>query len=76
MRGSALGLDNTPRYTYAVAGVPVYLIADPYQGRCQIYTQPKDGDYATVTKIPFGDDVDLTRTVVGLTLKTDEFPRD
>ncbi|MFG3659277.1 hypothetical protein [Streptomyces sp. NPDC047706] len=25
---------------------------------------------------PFGDEVDLTGTVVGLVLKTDEFPRD
>jgi len=61
---------------YATAEVPVYLIADPYQGRCHIYTHPKDGDYATETKVPFGDDVDLGDTVIGLTLKTDEFPRD
>jgi len=69
--------DYGPKKTaYAVAEVPVYLIADPYQGRCHIYTHPKDGDYATETKVPFGDDVDLTDTVIGLTLKTDEFPRD
>ncbi|WP_406476447.1 Uma2 family endonuclease [Streptomyces sp. NBC_01615] len=64
------------KLAYAVADVPVYLIADPYQGRCHIFTHPKDGDYATETKIAFGDAVDLTDTVVGLTLKTDEFPRD
>ena len=28
------------------------------------------------TRVPFGKDVDLTHTVVGLTLRTDEFPRD
>ncbi|WP_055711666.1 Uma2 family endonuclease [Streptomyces torulosus] len=75
-QGTAANDYGPKKLAYAVAGVPVYLIADPYQGRCHVYTQPKDGDYATVTKIPFGDDVDLTRTVVGLTLKTDEFPRD
>jgi Uma2 family endonuclease len=64
------------KLAYALAEVPVYLIADPYQGRCHIFTHPKDDDYATETKIAFGDAVDLTDTVVGLTLKTDEFPRD
>ncbi|MFC4471913.1 Uma2 family endonuclease [Streptomyces xiangluensis] len=69
--------DYGPKKTaYAVAEVPVYLIADPYQGRCHVYTHPKDGDYATETKVAFGGDVDLTDTVVGLTIKTDEFPRD
>ncbi|AJE41215.1 Uma2 family endonuclease [Streptomyces nodosus] len=69
--------DYGPKKTaYALAEVPVYLVVDPYQGRCHLYTQPKDGDYATETKVPFGEDLDLTDTVVGLTLKTDEFPRD
>ncbi|MET9411928.1 Uma2 family endonuclease [Streptomyces sp. NPDC002935] len=64
------------RLTYALAEVPVYLIVDPYQGRCRLFTQPKSGDYTTETKIAFGDDVDLTDTVVGLTVETDAFPRD
>lgn len=69
--------DYGPKMTaYATAEVPVYLIADPYQRRCHVYTQPKNGEYVTETKIDFGDDVDLTGTVVGLTLSTDEFPRD
>lgn len=69
--------DYGPKKTaYAEAEVPVYLIADPYQGRCFLYTHPKNGEYATETKLSFGDDVDLSDTVVGLTLKTDEFPRD
>ncbi|GGJ31504.1 Uma2 family endonuclease [Streptomyces brasiliensis] len=61
---------------YAAAEVSVYLIADPYQARCYLYTHPKDGAYATETKIPFGEDIDLTGTVVGLVLKTDDFPCD
>ncbi|MGW2234168.1 Uma2 family endonuclease [Streptomyces sp. NPDC001759] len=69
--------DYGPKKTaYAVAEVPVYLIADPYQGKCHLFTQPKDGDYVTETTVSFGGDVDLTVTDVGLTLKTDEFPRD
>ncbi|GAA3841368.1 Uma2 family endonuclease [Streptomyces phyllanthi] len=75
-RSTAANDYDAKKTAYALAGVPVYLIADPYQGRCRVYTHPKDGDYATETKASFGDDVDLTDTVVGLTLKTDEFPRD
>ncbi|MEU9170761.1 hypothetical protein AB0D34_23645 [Streptomyces sp. NPDC048420] len=46
------------------------------QGRCHIYTHPKDGDYAEATRVDFGTDLDLTGTVIDLVLKTDEFPRD
>ncbi|MER5546794.1 Uma2 family endonuclease [Streptomyces sp. NPDC001118] len=68
--------DYGPKKTaYAVAEVPVYLIADPYQGRCHVYTHPKGDDYAVTTSVDFGTDVDLTDTVVDLTLKTDAFPR-
>ena len=69
--------DYGPKKTaYATAEVPVYLIADPYQGRCYVHTDPKDGDYATMTRVDFGTDIDLTGTVVDLTLTTDSFPRD
>ncbi|GAA4808302.1 Uma2 family endonuclease [Streptomyces ziwulingensis] len=69
--------DYGPKKTaYAVAEVPVYLVADPYQGKCHVYTQPKDGDYVTETTVGFGHDLDLTGTLLGLTLKTAGFPRD
>ncbi|MGW2646975.1 Uma2 family endonuclease [Streptomyces sp. NPDC001393] len=61
---------------YATAGVPVYLIADPYQGKCHLYTHPKGSEYLTELSIAFGTDLDMTATPVNLTLKTDEFPRD
>ncbi|MEV8020884.1 Uma2 family endonuclease [Streptomyces sp. NPDC086554] len=67
---------GSKKTTYAVAEIPVYLIADPYQGKCHLYTEPTDGEYATETTVAFGGELDLTRTPVGLTLKTDEFPRD
>lgn len=75
-RGTAHNDYGPKKTAYAVAEVPVYLIADPYQGKCHLFTQPKDGDYVTETTVSFGGDVDLTVTDVGLTLKTDEFPRD
>ncbi|MGW2368772.1 Uma2 family endonuclease [Streptomyces sp. NPDC001667] len=63
---------------YALAGVPVYLIVDPYGvGECRLFTEPKkDGTYRSGPAFKFGDPIDLTDTVVGLTLATDEFPRD
>ncbi|MEU6143109.1 Uma2 family endonuclease [Streptomyces sp. NPDC047081] len=61
---------------YALAEVPVYLIADPYQGKCHLCTQPKDGEYVSELSVAFGVAVDMTTTHLGLTLKTDEFPRD
>ncbi|UUU33048.1 Uma2 family endonuclease [Streptomyces sp. CA-210063] len=69
--------DYGPKKTaYALAEVPVYLIADPYVGKCRLFTQPKDGDYVSDLSITYGGDVDMTMTLLDLTLKTDEFPRD
>ncbi|MFI6491324.1 hypothetical protein [Streptomyces sp. NPDC050564] len=45
-------------------------------GRAARGTQPKDGDYFVEMTVTFGGDVDMTTTPLGLTLKTDEFPRD
>lgn len=60
------------RDAYALAGVPVYLIVDPYIGQCHVFTEPKDGTYRTGPAVKFGDPIDLTDTVVGLTLTTDD----
>ncbi|MGW6741882.1 Uma2 family endonuclease [Streptomyces sp. NPDC055025] len=60
---------------YARAEVPVYLIADPYTGRCHLYTQPKDGEYVSELTVAFGAEIELTGTDLELTLKTDKFPR-
>jgi Uma2 family endonuclease len=69
--------DYGPKKTaYALAEIPVYLIADPYTGKCRLFTQPKEGDYMSDTSINYDTDVDMTATPLGLTLKTDEFPRD
>ncbi|MGJ5755048.1 Uma2 family endonuclease [Streptomyces puniciscabiei] len=75
-RGTAHNDYGPKKTAYATAEVPVYLIADPYQGKCHLYTQPKDGDYVSELTVTFGTDVDMTTTALGLTLKTDEFPRD
>ena len=64
------------KLAYAEAEVPVYIVADPYVGRCYVYTDPQDGDYEKREQFDFGTDIDLTGTVIDLTLKTDAFPRD
>ncbi|MEV0182515.1 Uma2 family endonuclease [Streptomyces sp. NPDC050625] len=69
--------DYGPKKTaYALAEVPVYLVVDPYLGKCRLFTEPKDGDYVNDFSVAYGGVVDLTGTSVDLTLRTDEFPRD
>ncbi|TQJ53856.1 Uma2 family endonuclease [Streptomyces sp. NBC_00080] len=75
-RGTAPNDYGPKKTAYAVAEVPVYLIADPYKGRCTVFTEPKDGDYRCELRVDYGTDVDLTTTPLDLTLNTDEFPRD
>ncbi|WP_394433055.1 Uma2 family endonuclease [Streptomyces sp. SGAir0957] len=75
-RGTGANDYGPKKAAYAAAEIPAYLIVDPYQGRCHLYAQPKDGDYLTETTVTFGTDVDLTNTPVGLTLDTTDFDRD
>jgi Uma2 family endonuclease len=75
-KGTAANDYGPKKTAYAKAGVPVFVIADPYRGECRIFTHPKDGKYAVDLKADFGEELDLTGTPVGLVLKTDEFPRD
>ncbi len=75
-QGTAANDYGPKKPAYAAAEVPLCLIADPYQGRCHIFTHPGDGDCTTGTKVAFGQDLDLTGTVLGLTLPTAGFPRD
>ncbi|MGZ3099819.1 Uma2 family endonuclease [Streptomyces sp. H72] len=75
-QGTAANDYGPKKLAYAAAEVPLYLVADPYQGRCHVFTHPKDGDYTTETRVAFGQDLDLTDTVLDLTLPTADFPRD
>ncbi|MGW7705572.1 Uma2 family endonuclease, partial [Streptomyces sp. NPDC054771] len=59
---------------YATAGVPVYLIVDPCTGTWHLHTLPKEDEYRRVLSLDFGTPVDLTSTVVGLTLETGDSP--
>ncbi|MEU6218381.1 Uma2 family endonuclease [Streptomyces sp. NPDC047022] len=74
--GTAANDYGPKKRAYAEAEVALYVVADPYQGRCHIFRHPKAGDYITETTVPFGEDLDLTDTVADLIIKTDGFPRD
>jgi Uma2 family endonuclease len=75
-RGTGKNDYGPKRTAYALAGVPVYLIADPYQRKCHVYTEPADGDYAREVTVAFGVELDLKETPLGITLPTDGFPSD
>ncbi|MEE1940395.1 Uma2 family endonuclease [Streptomyces sp. TRM 70361] len=40
---------------YATAGVPAYLVVDPYTARCRLFTHPKDGGYRSELTTDFGE---------------------
>ncbi|CAM5437599.1 MULTISPECIES: Uma2 family endonuclease [Streptomyces] len=75
-RGTGMNDYGPKKAAYAEAGVPVYLVADPYQGRCHLFTDPKDGEYRTESRYDFGERMDLTHTPLDLALDTATFPRD
>ncbi|MFG2329613.1 Uma2 family endonuclease [Streptomyces sp. NPDC048604] len=75
-RATAMNDYGPKKDAYAVAEVPAYLIVDPYTRKCILYTLPVDGEYTHEHRSVFGDPIDLTKTPLGLTLATDEFPTD
>lgn len=75
-KGTASNDYGPKKAAFAAAGVPAYLIVDPYTGKWHLYTLPKEDEYHCTLSLGFGDPIDLTQTPVGLTLTTDEFPRD
>ncbi|MFC5722770.1 Uma2 family endonuclease [Streptomyces gamaensis] len=44
---------------YALAGVPYYLVVDPIEGRCLLYSLPAEGRYRSQVETKFGDPVQL-----------------
>ncbi|WP_335933831.1 Uma2 family endonuclease [Streptomyces sp. PTD5-9] len=75
-KNTALNDYGPKKDAYAAAGVPVYLIVDPYSGECHVFRNPANGVYGPKLTVLFGTDIDLTGTPVGLVLRTGDFPRD
>lgn len=74
--GTAANDYGPKKAVYAEADIPVYLIADPYVGRCRVFMHPQDGDYKVDVTLAYGQPINLTDTVIGITISTDDFPRD
>ncbi|MFD7335240.1 Uma2 family endonuclease [Streptomyces violascens] len=75
-RDTAANDYGSKKETYAKAGVPVYLIVDPYSGEWHLHTLPRDGKFRSELTLDFGAPIDLEGTIVDLTLQTDDFARD
>ncbi|MCI2422591.1 Uma2 family endonuclease [Saccharopolyspora sp. K220] len=66
---------KTKLWSYAHAGVPLYLLIDRFAGdgpSVLLYSEPLDGHYRRLHRVPFGDPIELPEPF-GLTLDTKEF---
>lgn len=61
---------------YAAAHVPVYVIADPYTGKCHAFGRPEKGAYESELTVAFGEKLDLSPLGFSLVLASEDFPRD
>ncbi|MER6308178.1 Uma2 family endonuclease [Streptomyces sp. NPDC001739] len=75
-QGTAVNDYGPKKAVYAEAGIPVYVIADPYLGRCRVFTHPQDGEYLRDLTLKYGEPVDLTHAFPGFSISTENFPRD
>lgn len=72
--------DRKPKlWGYAQAGVPLYLLVDRWDpdgggGEVTLFSDPEDGRYTSITKVPFGKEIHLPEPF-DLTLDTGDFPQ-
>ena len=74
-RGNAETDRKTKRWSYAHAGVPQYLLIDRFDEdgpAVTLFSNPVDGHYQHVTRIPFGEKISLPAPF-DLDLDTDGF---
>jgi Uma2 family endonuclease len=60
---------------YALGGVGVYLIVDPYTATCHLHTDPTDGKYQQEVSFDFGEEIDLRAHGLDVVLPTERFIR-
>ncbi|MEU6327284.1 Uma2 family endonuclease [Streptomyces sp. NPDC047049] len=75
-KGTAENDYGPKKGVYAAAGIPVYVIADPYLGRCRVFTHPQGDDYRSDLSLTYGEPIRLNDTFPDFSLSTAEFPRD
>lgn len=61
---------------YASAAIPVYVVADPYTGKCHAYGNPEGDGYENHLAVKFGEDLDLAPLGFDMRLATEDFPQD
>jgi Uma2 family endonuclease len=64
-------------WAFGQAGVPLYLLIDRFDAdgpSVTLYSDPADGHYRQIHKVPFGKPVELPEPI-GLTLETSDFSR-
>jgi Uma2 family endonuclease len=61
---------------YAAAGIPNYLIFDPYQASCTTLWNPAGDGYLGRDRIPYGTPVTVKTSLGALTVETGELPVD
>lgn len=64
-------------WAFGQAGVPLYLLIDRFDAdgpSVTLYSDPEDGHYRQIRKVPFGKPVELPEPI-GLTLETSDFSR-
>lgn len=68
---------KTKKWAYAHGPVPLYLLIDRYDEdgpAVTLYSDPRDGHYQRLLRVPFGDPIALP-VPLDLTLETADFPR-
>jgi Uma2 family endonuclease len=75
-RGTARNDYGPKMATYARAGVPFYLIIDPYTGKCHAFSGPEGDAYENELTVKFGDPLEMKPLGLDFTLVTEKFPRD
>lgn len=75
-RGTGANDYGPKRRAYATAGVPVYLIADPYTAKCHLHTEPAGESYERELTVAFGQPIDMTKTPLSFELSTENFPHE
>lgn len=61
---------------YARAGIPVYLVFDPYEAHCVMHWNPGQDGYLGRDTVPYGKTVSIETPVGRLELGTDQLPVD
>jgi hypothetical protein len=58
---------------YARGGVPVFLLVDPVEGICTLFTEPKAGEYSVRQIVKFGEPLSIPVGDTAVELPTENF---